>query len=212
MSNLAEPSDKLVAISGVAKYFTGKLEDVYFAGLWKRTFVDELAWQVAVPVGGTRPKVYRTPSWSWASIDATIMASPWQDVEILCQLLDAEIDLVDPGNATGAVRGGRAILKGMLTEIREQQEIGDMGSRKVHLPSTHNHEMPEALEKTSIRNDVLEELPEVLYFVPIGLALDEFLQGIVLAEVGGLSGSVESERQFRMVGNLWAKDEDVASM
>jgi hypothetical protein len=73
---LTKEEDKLVAISGLARWQQRLSQDEYLAGLWKKQFVRQLVWNVSreqehslVP---SRPKVYRAPSWSWASIDGSL--------------------------------------------------------------------------------------------------------------------------------------------
>ena len=75
---LSFETDKLVAISGIAKQMKSTLQDDYIAGLWKRCFIHQLAWKVDRSLTARtidserysrRPKTYTAPSWSWASID-----------------------------------------------------------------------------------------------------------------------------------------------
>lgn len=63
-------SDKLVAISALAKatYLNNHVE--YIAGLWKDSIMTGLLWQRRGKGGKT--KSYRCPSWSWASQDSAI--------------------------------------------------------------------------------------------------------------------------------------------
>ncbi|GAQ40529.1 HET domain-containing protein [Aspergillus tubingensis] len=73
---LTVPSDKLVAISGLAKDVRRRLkglgydEDDYLAGLWRQNLPGCLTWKVLKP--GRRPPSYRAPSWSWASVDGAV--------------------------------------------------------------------------------------------------------------------------------------------
>ena len=88
--NLSEPSDKLPAISGVAKayakicgYALGASDNNYLAGLWRADLLEHLLWcsvcneALYQPVNyhhgrrmiGARP---RAPSWSWAAIDGPV--------------------------------------------------------------------------------------------------------------------------------------------
>ena len=82
-SDLTRGSDKLVAISGVAKYMKPFLNDTYVLGLWTKFLAGELLWRC----GNRNSKRkdyrkwiencdYRSPSFSWASIDGDI--SPGQ--------------------------------------------------------------------------------------------------------------------------------------
>ncbi|KAI8941657.1 hypothetical protein NX059_002869 [Plenodomus lindquistii] len=77
--NLTYPSDKLVAISGLAKEFntihagiTGG-HDQYLAGLWLGALADCLLWSPEVPHDMTCPKRYRAPSWPWARWNGATM-------------------------------------------------------------------------------------------------------------------------------------------
>jgi hypothetical protein len=68
---LTKSSDKLPALSGLARIVGGQLGDKYVAGLWRSTLLEGMLWQaVGTHHGATSaPPEYRAPSWSWASID-----------------------------------------------------------------------------------------------------------------------------------------------
>lgn len=68
---LTVPSDKLVALSGVARVFALGSGKTYVAGLWKEDLVRQLTWRTDFPKE-TIVDMYRAPSWSWASIDGPI--------------------------------------------------------------------------------------------------------------------------------------------
>jgi hypothetical protein len=70
---LTKESDKLVAISGVAKDLgcLGGLGN-YVAGLWKDHFIFDLLWHCGISSVGTRPLKYRAPTWSWASLNGSV--------------------------------------------------------------------------------------------------------------------------------------------
>jgi len=68
--NLTYPSDKLVAISGLANEMNSALRlyihekhHYYIAGLWAEDLRMGLCWHRTE--GGIRPHSYRAPSWSW---------------------------------------------------------------------------------------------------------------------------------------------------
>jgi hypothetical protein len=69
-TSLTQPRDKLVAISGVAKIFQSASGMQYFAGLWDHELAQQLCWSSSPNV--FRPKTYRAPSWSWASLDGQV--------------------------------------------------------------------------------------------------------------------------------------------
>ncbi|KAI9651276.1 hypothetical protein NHQ30_001314 [Ciborinia camelliae] len=76
-SQLTISSDKLVALSGIAKYFANKYNGQYIAGIWKEHLPHALLWRArdTVNVHGTGPLPLRGPSWSWASRNGFIRYS-----------------------------------------------------------------------------------------------------------------------------------------
>ncbi|KAL9065119.1 MAG: hypothetical protein Q9161_008437 [Pseudevernia consocians] len=68
---LSNPTDKSVAISGLAKEFQKLLpHDTYFSGMWWSTFPLCLCWE-----SRSRPvqkDLLKAPSWSWTSIDGEV--------------------------------------------------------------------------------------------------------------------------------------------
>lgn len=68
---LTKRSDKLPALSGLARIMEGQIGDRYMAGLWRSTLLEGILWQaIGTHRGATSaPLDYRAPSWSWASID-----------------------------------------------------------------------------------------------------------------------------------------------
>lgn len=119
-ADLTYPSDKLIAISGVARNFQERFPDQYLAGLWKENLERQLCWAVQHRdrKSETKSTVYRAPSWSWASTDQPVTwglystndvssCEPNQDIlvrlmnfniipigtDLLGQLQDAELEL-----------------------------------------------------------------------------------------------------------------------
>ena len=91
---LTKASDKLVAVSGVARVLANRFNDSYVAGLWQSNLVGGLCWRVPkmrrttqdlIPSGlyARRWEISRrlidngAPSWSWASVDGEIEAGPF---------------------------------------------------------------------------------------------------------------------------------------
>ncbi len=74
LRRLTMPSDKLVALSALAKDVANASKDVrpqdYLAGIWRQNLSFELRWQMADPPRARPP--YRAPSWSWASVDGKV--------------------------------------------------------------------------------------------------------------------------------------------
>ena len=109
-------NDKLVAFSGVAKQFHLALGSDYLSGLWRSNLPNELIWRVSRSESDhTRsPSVYRSPSWSWASVDVQVIYT-FVDRELLpvIDVIDCHIDhlISDP---FGQVTGGWIHICGTL--------------------------------------------------------------------------------------------------
>ncbi|KAF7531100.1 hypothetical protein G7054_g9203 [Neopestalotiopsis clavispora] len=65
-TSITRVSDRLVAISAIARYFGTLKQSPYHAGLWGDTFINDMAWFTNDPRG--RDDIYVAPSWSWASL------------------------------------------------------------------------------------------------------------------------------------------------
>ncbi|TVY80654.1 hypothetical protein LSUE1_G004910, partial [Lachnellula suecica] len=115
---LTYAEDKLPAISGIASRFKKQLQCQYLAGVWRSHLMHDLFWNT---VGSaSKPKEYRAPSWSWASLDARITWPNWQfctfdDCKTYCTILDATTVMsgLDP---FGAVQGGHLKISGAIIE------------------------------------------------------------------------------------------------
>ena len=68
---LSKPTDRLIAISGLAKEFQKLLpDDIYFSGMWWSTFPLCLHWKSqGRPI---QEDLLEAPSWSWASIEGEV--------------------------------------------------------------------------------------------------------------------------------------------
>ncbi|KAL2135765.1 hypothetical protein VTI74DRAFT_7135 [Chaetomium olivicolor] len=67
---LTKDSDKLVAISGIAKHFQQRSGVRYLAGLWLDRAAKGLLWLARGP--SLKKCVGRAPSWSWAAVDGPV--------------------------------------------------------------------------------------------------------------------------------------------
>jgi hypothetical protein len=118
--SLSKEADKLVAISGIARDFYQKSEDEYLAGLWTSSLIRDLLWRVPPPAPTTlvitgdhsrRPKYYRAPSWSWASVDGILNLDGTryltsERAEPCAKLLESSITPLVEGDVFGQVKDG----------------------------------------------------------------------------------------------------------
>lgn len=88
---LTRQSDRLIAISGVARTFqSSSPRGEYLAGLWSTSIVEDLAWYQL----RTQPASNHTPSWTWASVEGGVRYSrSTRNLHKLSTLIDAKIQL-----------------------------------------------------------------------------------------------------------------------
>ncbi|KAF7950247.1 hypothetical protein EAE96_007538 [Botrytis aclada] len=93
--NLSKGSDKLIAISAIARELQPLMRCQYLAGLWEVDLVSQLSWCSYKAVFPSI--VYRAPSWSWSLIDECIeLADKYSGFLFhpLVEILEVVIDLV----------------------------------------------------------------------------------------------------------------------
>jgi hypothetical protein len=66
--SLTYSTDRLPAISGIAKTVAAVKNYTYIAGLWREDLLRSLCWEIKIG-RARRPSQYIAPSWSWASIE-----------------------------------------------------------------------------------------------------------------------------------------------
>jgi Heterokaryon incompatibility protein (HET) len=80
-AQLTRKTDKLIALSAVAKEYAVALGDVYVAGLWRADLLRQLCWETGVHSSSDQdqseqsPSPYQAPSWSWASLNSAVRNS-----------------------------------------------------------------------------------------------------------------------------------------
>lgn len=125
---LTNPTDKLVAISGIAETIS-KLDGVsYVAGLWDRNLVDQLCWKIesklvntsntSSPYQHNASNLYIAPSWSWLSIPQGVAVHPVEPVEdlgdrySLLKVMDIRLAYLH-GNYFGTLTAGSLLVSSM---------------------------------------------------------------------------------------------------
>jgi len=134
---LTKGSDKLPALSGLARIVEGQTGDTYVAGLWRSTLLEGILWQALGKHRGATnaPSEYRAPSWTWASIDClaanlglgecierntadTQRISQWVDIGTV---LDCHIELKGE-NPYGEVTSGWIKIKAPVEPLTPSEE------------------------------------------------------------------------------------------
>jgi hypothetical protein len=117
------PSDKLPAISAVAAEFSRIAKDEYLAGLWRSNLPRDLLW--TTPQAATyRPKTWRAPTWSWASVDDAVLYNlpPPKNAALLAEILEVEIVPLTTMAAFGEIERGSLVLAAPSFTIRRSDE------------------------------------------------------------------------------------------
>jgi len=94
--------------------------DEYLAGLWRKSILADLRWTV-FNANGRRPSVWRSPSWSWASLDGVIQHRYYDgDARDYCSCVDASVAPSGP-DSTGELSSGYIVLSApvMLAQVLE---------------------------------------------------------------------------------------------
>lgn len=119
---LTYQTDKLIAISGLAKDMARLVNDEYLAGLWRRHLPYHLLWFLEKPSSISKSskgsQSYIAPSWSWASTIGQVKDHPISKIkgeEILINILEARTETVT-SDKTGQCTDGFLKIRGMLKE------------------------------------------------------------------------------------------------
>jgi hypothetical protein len=146
---LTETSDKLVALSGLARDLDNlsksndEYEDLseYLAGLWSHKLCDQLLWRTSRDMTAVRSSNYRAPSWSWASIDGKIDFNYTDDIDAKSNLMAHvyEASTMRPGDVYGSVTDGRIVIAGPLCEAHLSESFVPINDRSVSPEATRLH-------------------------------------------------------------------------
>lgn len=201
-TQLAFPSDRLVAISGVAKRIQKVFPDQYLAGMWRKDLERLLCWSVVTPQQGT-PLVYQAPSWSWVSLLPGTRANLPQDPRgfgrLLVQIVNIEMTLTGPDPMGAVTRGvlrvrcetllcGMAV-SGMILSGNRDNFLANFGS---------------VLSSVRLRLDSQPNMadPFPFYLRPVLQAPGNkggrlYIRGLVLKPTNKCKGEYERIGQFR---------------
>jgi hypothetical protein len=113
---LSDPRDKMVALEGLVERFAASSADTCVAGLWRRHLLDDLLWRPYPGGSFSRPPVYRSPSWSWASIDGPIWYHDRKEWRNISHAVVEEIN-VEIESGCLEIRPGYIIVQGSLLNI-----------------------------------------------------------------------------------------------
>lgn len=184
---LTFPADKLVAISAVARVLATLLKDEYVAGMWRRNLQTELLWYTKNPQ--PRPKLYRAPSWSWASVDGKISRYLWDPEHLKSWLFDVkDLELEYPSDdKTASICGGWLQLRGLLRPCMLERQVTAHANRGMRLVLTNGVQFDTdasgVLDALDDDFDNLQETNHSLYCIPAAESMTNFLFMLLLSVV-----------------------------
>ena len=201
---LTEEQDKLIAIQGLANIYKSLRDDDYLAGLWRKQLPSGLMWTTRNGLqakGETtyRPKTYRAPTWSWASVEGTIEISlevdPEEETSVeLCQVLEAKTMSLGE-DTTGQVTDGYIKLRGRLLRTEGLSFHTSPKGKVVQIARSRDGDPSKSWINCQI-DDVVQWSPRNNVLLPI-LQCDHrsprscMLKGLVLVPVQGNEDTYE---------------------
>jgi hypothetical protein len=196
---LTRRSDKLIAISGLAREMQLLIQDDYHAGLWRGQMETQLLWHVKDTVLA-KPKAYQAPSWTWASVDAELFPPApmigFQDkVSTLIKIIDVRTIPLDCDNF-GRIKDGYIVVQGRLLKALIQVDVSLEQSRPVQARLMVESKTID--EAAMLDSKELEGQERECYCVPVALMCASpvltLLQGLILEATGIAKG------EFRRIG------------
>ncbi|KAK3386429.1 heterokaryon incompatibility protein-domain-containing protein [Podospora didyma] len=152
LRSLTNETDKLVALSGMAKKFSSYDSSAYYAGIWHSSLPSGLCWYVYqhYRVQSLLPQSYIAPSFSWASVKGNVdfmPAAAGPGSVSACAIINSAIVSLATADPFGAVLSGSITLAGVLMAgemcydsswagIRVNRKSGNRGAYTVSFKGT----------------------------------------------------------------------------
>jgi hypothetical protein len=195
--------DKLVAIGALARRYHMVTGDQYLAGLWKSSLHVDLLWSrgdhiftmyfPAPKIG--RPKRYRAPSWSWASIDGVVsyvMAHGFSSIRrSRIEFVDYRVKLAADNDPFGMVEDAWLLLRGRIKEFSSR----DIEST-TYLPTDDRDAF------TSTGQPEKQKIPEFVHILVVVECEGVYAVGLILEKVH------RRKDVFRRIGVKQLSDEE----
>lgn len=119
--HLTYQSDKLPAISGIAKAFQRRTGYTYLAGLWKEDLIAGIAWSLVQPSDEIISPTL--PSWTWARLKGKVRfwskvnGLPLRVLDGSCEVVQVTYTLAGGHNPYGDIGDAELQVRGRLIEV-----------------------------------------------------------------------------------------------
>lgn len=125
---LTVPSDRVLAISGIAERYGTPFPSGYLAGLWQFSLLSQLLWSADKPLQ-RRPEKYQAPSWSWMSINGAITPTGSHLTETAegfrIKVINCHVQPLRSTAPYGAVTSGYLKLRGRTRPAQWMRPVND---------------------------------------------------------------------------------------
>lgn len=208
-TSLTKSRDKLVAISGLAREWSTKLDEHYCAGLWRGDLHRQLLWQMEQLLENSRTRItpYRAPTWSWACFDHRIYnPSMGEELEDCISMgLINKIETIPMGpDPMGTILAG-------FIEIKARTKTGSISKQSdgmYCLPQVSDGYNDEHIEKGGRYSNCIPDIDlshvEEVTCLPLVLVpesgSDPTLTGLMLMQVRGELDQFERVGVFQLIG------------
>lgn len=195
---LTYKSDRLPAISALVRRMQPlRHEDIYIAGLWLNSLLDDLTWAAALVNAGDLPRRDATcPSWSWVSAACGVYyyVETWRPS---VRLVDATYNIIGPAHF-GFTSNASIKLEGPSITVR----LCDWGKRDHEDPVLHftvPHQKMEVRAKCRPDFDWKTSEPAIL----LGESLDVLFMGAGSSTRWGMILWKITEKKYQRVGCIY---------
>lgn len=164
--------DKLIAISGVAKWLQKRTGDEYICGHWRNCLELQLLW-VSANAGNIFQRLGTIPTWSWLSLDGSVVPVFYEGMEargrVLIKVEDVQIKYASVDPFGDVLSGNLKISTGPLTAVTlsrtsyngfpTTQKSFPTGAEEIALPGRvyFDIEMPQSFAALCYLLPILEE-------------------------------------------------------
>ena len=206
--SLTIPTDRILAISGIATKFTKWTtdEDFYVAGHWMSMIDRDLLWWCTNLRERSRNSLpaYLGPSWAWTSVDTTVgfaWVLPQNKVEhdepdhrkhrLAWDILKVRVTLVDQSARFGAVQEAILVLRAPFQHVQLARDTLKMSSLQPWRGTQTSINLGVDVKNFSLKwdeRDPRSDIGHSIYFVLSSRAMGKFdVRGLIVREVGGKS-------------------------
>ncbi|KAH3957471.1 hypothetical protein HBH70_225220 [Parastagonospora nodorum] len=210
---LSYASDRLVAVSGLARLLQKSIGSGYVAGMWRKNLELQLLWTVW-EMGETRPKnkpENRRPSWSWAPLNSRICYATFRhpkrfpDFRSLARILNVTVQSVT-NDTYGEAQSGIVTMHGRIYNVRGNFFAGEARHCERRLTLWNSWELEFLVSSGRFywdtqRDKANFDAGHTIYWIPIWARHSYLvLEALLLYKLDG------SEQDYRRVGKFFLYD------